>query len=63
MYSGSDISPMSEEPVEALQGKTEMAQTALTQAFVGNVRVVSSLGQECNVDMRSCPLHLTIKTQ
>ena len=37
-------------------------QTALTQAFVGHARVVTSLGQECDTVMQSCPLHLTIET-
>ena len=39
-----------------------MTQTALTQAFVGHARVVTSLGQECYIDRQSCPLHLTIET-
>ena len=37
-------------------------QTALTQAFVGHVRVVTSLGQEHDIVTQSCPLHLTIET-
>ena len=39
-----------------------MTQTALTQAFVGHARVVTSLGQECDIETQSCPLHLTIDT-
>ena len=45
MYSGTSETAMSEELVEALQGQPEMTQTALTQKFVGNARVVRSLGQ------------------
>ena len=39
-----------------------MMQTALTQAFVGNARVGTSLGQQCDIVTHSCPLHLAIKT-
>ena len=39
-----------------------MMQTALTQAFVGHARVVTSLGQECDTVAQSCTLHLTIET-
>ena len=39
-----------------------MTQTASTQAFVGHARVVTSLGQECDIEAQSCPLHLTIVT-
>ena len=39
-----------------------MIQTALMQAFVGHARVVTSLGQECDMVTQSCPLHLTIET-
>ena len=46
---------MSEELVEALRRQPGMMQTALT-------RVVTSLGQECDIVKQSCPLHLTIKT-
>ena len=42
--SGSRITAMSEELVEALQRQPGMMQTALTQAFVGHARVVMSLG-------------------
>ena len=34
----------------------------MTQAFVGHVRVVTPLGQECDIVTQSCPLHLTIET-
>ena len=44
MDSGSDITDISEELVEALQGQPGMTPTALTQAFVGHARVVTSLG-------------------
>ena len=44
MDSGSGITAMSEELVEALLRQTGMMQTALTQAFVGHARVVTSLG-------------------
>ena len=39
-----------------------MMQIALTQAFVGHARVVTPLGQECDIVTQSCPLHLTIET-
>ena len=48
--SGSGITAISEELVEALQGQPGMSQTALTQAFVGHARVVTSLGQECDIE-------------
>ena len=41
MDSGSGITAMSEELVEALQRQSGMMQTALTQAVVGHARVVS----------------------
>ena len=53
---------MSEELVEALRRQPGMMPTSLTQAFVGHARVVTSLGQECDIVTQSCPLHLTIKT-
>ena len=34
----------------------------LTQAFVGRARVGTSLGQECDIETQSYPLHLTIDT-
>ena len=34
----------------------------MPQAFVGNARVMTSLGQECDILTQSCPLHLTIET-
>ena len=60
--SGSGTAAMSEELVEALRRQPGMMQTTLTQAFVGHARVVTSLGQECDIVMPSCPLHLTIDT-
>ena len=62
MDSGSSIAAMSDELVQALRGQVGMAQTALTQAFVGHARVVTLLGQECDIQTQSCPLHLTIDT-
>ena len=59
--SGSSITAMSEELVQALRGQVGMTQTALTQALVGHARVVTSLGQECDVETQSCPLLLTIE--
>ena len=43
MDSDSGITAMSEELVEALRRQPGMMQTALTQAFVGHARVVTSL--------------------
>ena len=62
MDSGSGLTAMSEELVEPLRGKPGMTQTALTQAFVGQALVVTSLGQKCDIETQSCPLHLTIET-
>ena len=62
MDSDSGISAMSEELVQPLRGQPGMTQTALTQAFVGHACVVTSLGQECDIETQSCPLHLTIET-
>ena len=62
MDSGSGITAMSEELVEALRRQPGMMQTALTQAFVGHARVVTSLGHEYGIVTQSCPLHLTIET-
>ena len=42
--SGSGITAMSEELVEALRRQPGVMQTALTQAFVGHARVVTTLG-------------------
>ena len=47
--SGSGITAMSEELVEALRRQPGMTQTALTRAFVGHARVVTSLGQELSL--------------
>ena len=62
MDSGSGITAMSEELVKVMRRQPGMVQTALTQAFVGHARVVTSLGQECDIVTQSCPLHLTIET-
>ena len=62
MDSSSSVTAMSEELVQALRGQVGMAQTALTQAFVGHARVVTLLGQGCDIETQSCPLHLTIDT-
>ena len=59
---GSDITAISEELVEALHGQPEMTQTALTQGFVGNARVMTSVGQECDIETQSCLLHITHET-
>ena len=55
MDSGSGITAMSKELAEALRRQPGMMQTALTQAFVGIARVVTSLGQECDIVTQSCP--------
>ena len=60
MDSGSSITTRWEELVEALRGQPGMTQTALTQAFVWHARVVTSLGQQCDIETQSYPLHLTI---
>ena len=52
---------MSVELVEALRRQPGMMQTALTQAVVGHARVITSLGQECDMVTESCTLHLTIE--
>ena len=57
MDSGSGITAMSEELVEALLRQPGMMQTALTQAFVGHARAVT-----CDIVTQSCPLRLTIET-
>ena len=62
MDPGSSITAMSEDLVQALLGQPGMTQTALTQAFGGHVRVLTSLGKECDIETQSCPLHLTIET-
>ena len=59
--SGLGVTAMSDELVEALRRQPGMMRTALTQAFVGRARVVTSLGQECDIVTQSCPLHLTIE--
>ena len=55
MDSGSGITAISEELVEALRRQPGMMQTTLTQAFVRNARVVTSVGQECDIVTHSCP--------
>ena len=62
MDSGSGITAMSEELVEALRRPPGMVQIALTQAFVGHARVITSLGHERDIVTQSYPLHLTIET-
>ena len=62
MDSGSRITAMSEELVEALRRQPGMMQTALTRAFIEHARVMTSLGQECDIVTQSCPPHLTIQT-
>ena len=49
MDSGSGTTVMSEELVETMRRQSGMMQTALTQAFVEHARVVTSLGQECDI--------------
>ena len=44
MDSVPSITAMSEELAQALRGQPGMAQTALTQAFIGHARVVTPLG-------------------
>ena len=62
MDSGSSITAISEELVQALWRQPGMTQTALMQAFVAHARAVTWLGQECDIEIQSCPLHLTIDT-
>ena len=62
MDSGSGITTISKELVNSLQGQPGMVQTALTQAFVRHARVVTSLGQGCDIETQSCPLHSTVET-
>ena len=62
MDSGSGLTDTSEELVETLQRRPGMTQNALTQAFVRHARVVTSLGQECDIQKQSFPLHLLIET-
>ena len=62
MNSGSSITAISEELVQALRGQVGKTHTALTQAFVGHARVVTSLGRACDIETQSCPLHSTIDT-
>lgn len=48
---------MLEALVDALRRQPGIAQTALTQTFVGHARVVRPLGQECHIQTQSSPLH------
>ena len=58
----SEITALSEELINAQRRQPGMMQTALTQAFVGHARVITSLIQECDVVTQSCPLHQSIET-
>ena len=58
----SGITAVSEALVEALRQQPGMTQTALAHAFVGHARMVTFLGQECDIVTQSCPLHPTIET-
>ena len=60
--SGSGITAISEESVEALWKKPREVQAALTLAIVGLARVMTSSGKECAVEMQSCPLNKAIET-
>ena len=57
MGSGSGITAMSEDLVEALQVQPVMIQTALTLVFVKHARQVTSLDQESYIKTQSCPHH------
>ena len=59
--SGSGVTGMSQELVEALRRQPEIIQTALTNAFVSHARVMTSFGQECDIVTKSCPLYLTVE--
>lgn len=54
---------MSEKLEEALHGQLGMMQTVLTHAIVGRARVLTPLGQDCEVETQQCPLHLTIESR
>ena len=56
---GSSTTAMSDELIPAPMRPPGMTLTALTQAFVGHARVMTSLGRQCDVDTPSCPLGLT----
>lgn len=62
MYSGSGIAAMSEKLVETLRAPLGVMQIALTRAFVGHARVVTSLEEKCDIDTLWCPFHLRIGT-
>ena len=57
--SSSGVTAMSEDLVEALRRQPVMMQTTLTQGFVWHSRVVTSLGQECDVGTQSTPILVT----
>ena len=59
--SGSGTTAISEELVGPLNGQPGITQAALAQAFLGHARVVTALGQECDIETQSCLLHLTIE--
>ena len=58
----SSITAMSEELVQALREQPGMMHTALSQAFAGHARVMTSSTQECDIETQSCPLHIAIDT-
>ena len=62
MDSGSGITAMWEELVEAPWRLSGMMQTTLTQALVRRARAVTLLDQECDIVTQSCSFHLTIET-
>ena len=62
MASCSGITLMARELVEGVREQLGIIQIALTQAFVGQPRVVMSLVQECDIETRSCQLHFTIES-
>ena len=49
MDSGSGITKLAEERVEGMRGQMRVTQSMLTKAFVGQVRVVTSLIQEGDI--------------
>ena len=49
MESGLDIATMGENGVEGVRGQLRMTQPALTRAFIGQARVVTSLIQNCDI--------------
>ena len=49
MDSGSEITAMLKELIEALRRQPGMMQTALTQEFFGNAHAATMLGQKCDI--------------